>query len=87
MKLLNPLSGFKVASQIAFLQFAFILAMSVPLLKKEFKLNDINQSVGIMFIAHILCAFLEYFRYILETMGRSIRMITFLMNFANTIIY
>eukprot|EP00347_Sterkiella_histriomuscorum_P003827 403362788 len=60
MKLIDPLQGYKIASQIIFLQLAFFLAMAILLAGNEIGMQARDSAIQTMFLMHIWCYSLQF---------------------------
>ncbi|CDW74572.1 UNKNOWN [Stylonychia lemnae] len=87
MKLLDPLQGYKITSQILFLQLAFALALGVCLARDEFDYSNRDTAIGVMFVVHITSYALEYIKILTGICGRKLGVLKFTINFFNCALY
>eukprot|EP00347_Sterkiella_histriomuscorum_P012935 403366655 len=87
MKLLDPLQGYKIASQIIFLQLAFALALSILMIRGEVQFSDRDQAIGIMMIIHISSYILEYIKILAGICGFKFGLMKYTISFLNAALY
>ncbi|CDW75959.1 UNKNOWN [Stylonychia lemnae] len=87
MKLLDPLQGYKITSQILFLQLAFALALGVCLARGEFETSNRDHAIGVMLAVHITSYVLEYIKILTGICGKKLGILKFTINFFNCALY
>eukprot|EP00347_Sterkiella_histriomuscorum_P004136 403361618 len=87
MKLLDPLQGYKIASQIIFLQLAYALALGILIFRDEVQFSDRDQAIGIMMIVHITSYILEYIKILAGICGIQIGLLKYTISFLNAALY
>ncbi|CDW81844.1 UNKNOWN [Stylonychia lemnae] len=87
MKLLDPLSGYRITSQISFFQLGFTVAMSHLSFQDEFDPDNRDYAILFLIISHISFAVIDYGRVLLQKFRKTSIIITGTLNFVSTAAY
>ena len=87
MKLLDPLSGYRITSQISFFQLGFTVAMSYLSFQDEFDPDNRDYAILFLIISHIAFAVIDYGRVFLQKFRKTSILITGTLNFVSTAAY
>eukprot|EP00347_Sterkiella_histriomuscorum_P014457 403360793 len=87
MKLLDPLSGYRVTSQISFFQLGFSIAMCYLAYQDEFDPDDRDWSILFLLLSHLSFAIIDYGRVFMQRFKKISILLSGTLNFVTTAVY